>query len=462
MVAKPYFITALIFFGVQILFGLITGLQYIVGDFLFPVLPFNVARVVHTNLVILWLLFGFMGATYYLLPAETETELYAPKLAIFLFWAFLAISILTILGYLLFSYATLVQITKDPFWATMGREYLEQPTIFKFGIFIVIVGFLYNIGMTIRYGRKTVINQVLLIGLTALGILFLLAFYNPDNLVISKYFGWWVIHLWLEGIWILIMAALLAFILLNVTGVERQFVERWLLIISFIALITSIMGTSHHYYWIGTPEYWQWWGSIFSALQPLPFFLIAVFVFHTLNHRRYQYANQAINLWLLGTGVMAFLGAGVWGFLQSLAPINYYTHGTQITSAHSHLSFFGAYGMIILTFMSYTKPFLRKQDVITSPLVQQLEKGAFWLMTLSMIFMAIFLTASGILQVYYQRISANPLPFMVVQDELTFLYWLREITGLTLLAGLIVYVASWLKWEKSEKPPMENVKVQQT
>lgn len=64
-VAKPYFVFALMLFLGQILFGLIMGLQYVVGDFLFPPIPFNVARMVHTNPLIVWLLFGFMGAAYY-------------------------------------------------------------------------------------------------------------------------------------------------------------------------------------------------------------------------------------------------------------------------------------------------------------------------------------------------------------------------------------------------------------
>ncbi len=81
----PYFIFALILFAGQILFGLILGLQYVVGDFLFPEIPFNVARMVHTNLLIVWLLFGFMGSAYYLVPEEAQTELYSPLLAWILF-----------------------------------------------------------------------------------------------------------------------------------------------------------------------------------------------------------------------------------------------------------------------------------------------------------------------------------------------------------------------------------------
>ena len=43
-VAKLYFLAAIGLFVVQVLFGLVMGLQYVVGDFLFPEIPFNVAR----------------------------------------------------------------------------------------------------------------------------------------------------------------------------------------------------------------------------------------------------------------------------------------------------------------------------------------------------------------------------------------------------------------------------------
>ena len=81
------------------------------GDFLFPAIPFNVARMVHTNLLIVWLLFGFMGAAYYLIPEESETELFSPKLALLMFWIFLVAGALTIVGYLTVPYATLAEMT---------------------------------------------------------------------------------------------------------------------------------------------------------------------------------------------------------------------------------------------------------------------------------------------------------------------------------------------------------------
>ncbi len=51
---------------------------------------------------------------------------------------------------------------------------------------------------------------------------------------------------------------------------------------------------------------------------------------------------------------------------------------------------------------------------------------SFWLMTVSMVFITLFLTAAGILQVYLQRFSDAPLQFMVVQDKIALFYWLRE------------------------------------
>jgi nitric oxide reductase subunit B len=444
MVAKPYFIAAIALFVGQILFGVIMGMQYVVGDFLFPEIPFNVARMVHTNLLIVWLLFGFMGAAYYMVPDEAETELHSPLLAKVMFWIFLAAGVVTILGYLLAPYATLAEITMNDILPTMGREFLEQPTIIKIGIVIVALAFLYNISMTILKGRKTVISLVLLIGLVGLAVFFLFAFYNPSNIVLDKLFWWFVVHLWVEGVWELILGSLLAYVLIKTTGVDREVIEKWLYVIIAMALITGLIGTGHHFFWIGTPGYWQWWGSIFSALEPIPFFMMTIFAFNMVNKRRRQHPNKAAVLWALGCSVMAFLGAGVWGFMHTLSFVNYYTHGSQITAAHGHMAFYGAYVMIVLAIISYAMPMLNGRKAANSMKSQVVEMWSFWLMTVSMVFITLFLTAAGILQVYLQRMNGDAsLPFMVVQDKIEIFYWMREGAGIIFLIGLIVYVASF-------------------
>ena len=442
-VAKLYFVAAIALFVGQILFGLVMGLQYVIGDFLFPEIPFNAARMVHTNLLIVWLLFGFMGSAYYLVPEESERELVAPWLAKLMFWIFLIAGAATVAGYLLVPYAKLAELTMDDLLPTMGREFLEQPTVTKLGIVVVALSFLFSIGMTILKGRKTVVTLVLLIGLTGLAVFFLFAFYNPENLVLDKYYWWWVVHLWVEGVWELILGAILAFILIKTTGVDREVIEKWLYVIIAMTLITGLIGTGHHYYWIGTPDFWQWWGSIFSAMEPIPFFMMTIFAFNMVNRRRRNHPNKAAVLWALGTAVMAFLGAGVWGFLHTLAPVNYYTHGTQITAAHGHMAFYGAYAMIVLTMISYSMPLMNGRKAANSNKSQVVEMWAFWLMTVSMVFITLFLTGAGILQTWMQRYTDTPLNFMAAQEKIAVFYWMREIAGVVFLIGLTLYIVSF-------------------
>jgi nitric oxide reductase subunit B len=442
-VSKYYFIAALALFTAQIVFGLALGLQYLLGDFLFPYIPFNQARMVHTNLLIVWLLFGFQGAAYYMVPEESETELYSPKLAIVLFWIFLVAGALTIVGYLAVPYAKLAELTGNDLLQTMGREFLEQPLPTKLGIVAVMLGFLFNISMTVLKGRKTSISLVLLIGLWGLALLFLFSFVNPHNLVRDKMYWWFVVHLWVEGTWELIMGALLAFVLIKTTGVDREVIDKWLYVIIAMALITGILGTGHHFFFIGMPGYWLWVGSIFSAMEPIPFFMMTVFAFNMVQRRRREHPNQAALLWAVGCSVVAFLGAGVWGFMHTLSPVNYYTHGTQLTAAHGHLAFYGAYVMVVLAIISYAMPILRGR-VANSQRAQNVEMWSFWMMTVGMVVMVLALTGAGILQIWLQRMpTSGAMSFMDTQDQLRFFYWIRVGGGVGFLLGLMTYLSSF-------------------
>lgn len=443
MVAKPYFIFALILLAGEVLFGLLMATQYIYGDFLFPLIPFNVLRMVHTNLLIVLILFGFMGATYYLIPEESERELWSPWLAKVTFWVFAAAGVATILGYLLVPYAKLAELTFNSLLPTMGREFLEQPTITKIGIVLVVVSYILNVTMTVIKGRKTVVTTVLLTGLFGLAFFFLFAFYVPDNLVMDKFFWWFVVHLWVEATWELILGALLAFVIIKVTGIDREHLDKWLYLIIAMTLISGLVGTGHHFYFIGAPEYWLWLGSIASAIEPLPFFLMILFVYGATKDRAILHTNKMALTWAKGTAVMGFLGAGVWGFMHTLAPVNFYTHGTQLTAAHGHLSFYGAYIMIIFTMISYAMPILRGRNGGNSEKAQKVELTAFWMMNIGMLGLTLALTVGGIMQIIQQRTGINALGFMEVQANIVPIYLVRLGFGLLTFLGLITYLYSF-------------------
>ena len=431
-IAYWYFLAAMAVFAVQVLGGLLAGWVYVQPNFLAEALPFNIIRMLHTNSLVVWLLLGFFGAAYFLIPEEAEREMHSPMLA------YLQLAIL-----LLGTAGVVVTYVFDLFQGNWllgkeGREFIEQPVWVKVGIVVAALIFLYNVTLTVLKGRKTAITNVLLIGLWGLALLFLFAFYNPANLSLDKMFWWYIVHLWVEGTWELVMASILAYLMLKLTGVDREIIEKWLYIIVATALFSGILGTGHHYYWIGTPGYWQWIGSIFSSLEVIPFFAMMSFSFVMVWKGKRDHPNKAALLWALGAATVAFFGAGVWGFLHTLHGVNYYTHGTQITAAHGHLAFFGAYVSVNLAIFSYAMPILLGRD----PYNQVLNMVSFWLMTGGMAFMTFVLTFAGTVQTHMQRVLGED--FMSVQDGLGLFYLMRWGAGAAVVLGAILFIYAQL------------------
>jgi nitric oxide reductase subunit B len=106
------------------------------------------------------------------------------------------------------------------------------------------------------------------------------------------------------------------------------------------------------------------------------------------------------------------------------------------------MAFNGAYVMVVITMISYAMPLMRGRAA-NSNKAQVVEMWAFWLMTVSMVFITLFLTAAGILQVWLQRISDTPLSFMATQDQISLFYWMREAAGVIFLIGVVTYLVSF-------------------
>ena len=264
-IAYWYFAVALLLFSLQVVLGLWLAYNYsfTVPQQIVDIFPFATARAMHTNLLVLWMLLGFMGGTYYIVPEETKSEIYSEKLAWFQLAALVATGVTALVGFF--------------FGWTQGRPLLEIPTSLDLVVVVGALVFLFNVGMTMFLAKRwTAIQGTLLGGLVFLALLYLFGIPFYDNEVIDWYYWWWVIHLWVEGAWELVTAAIFAFVLMKLTGVDRHVVEKWLYVEVGLFLFTGIAGTGHHYYWIGAPKYWLWIGGVFSALEPLPILLMLI------------------------------------------------------------------------------------------------------------------------------------------------------------------------------------------
>lgn len=417
-VALPFFMVAMALFALQIAFGLLAAAVYAWPGFMTEVMPFHIMRVSHTNLLLVWLLIGFMGCTYYLMPEEAEREIHSPSLAYLQLGIFAFAGAAALVGYQLGIHE--------------GREFLEQPFWVKVLITIAFLIFLFNTSMTLLKGRRTAINLVLMLGLWLAAVFWLFAFYNPGNLAVDKLYWWWIVHLWVEGVWELIMAALLGYLLIKMTGVDREVIEKWLYVIVGLSLFSGLLGTGHHYYWIGAPGYWQPIGSLFSTLEVIPFFAMVVFAFYMFWRGRRNHPNKAAMLWSLGCPTIAFFGAGVWGFMHTLHWVNYYSHGTQVTAAHAHLAFYGAYVMLVLGVITFAMPHLRR----VQPYNQIPNMWGFWIMTGAMCFMTFTLTFAGVVQTHLQRVMG--MNYMAVQQQLELFYIMRFGAGIGVAVGAVL------------------------
>lgn len=425
-IAYYFFATCMLLFTLQIVFGFVMGFAHMGLDGLHEIIPFNAARASHNNLLVVWMLTGFMGAAHYIIPEECEREIESPKLAYIQLISLIIVGVTAIIGFHM------------NWWE--GRKFLEIPRPLDYLVVVNVLLFIYNIGMTIWKGKKrTTTAMVLFFGLLMAALLYLPGLITTDSQTMDSYWRWWVVHLWVEGVWELIMGGILSYLLIKLTGVDREIIEKWLYIIVGITFLSGILGTGHHYYYIGTPKYWLMIGGVFSALEPLAFLGICIYAIMMARKGQRQHPNKLALTWTIGCSVMSFTGAGFLGFAHTLPQVNLWTHGTLVTAMHGHMAFWGAYGMLIFAMICYAMPNLTGRKLMNTAL----SNFAFWATTIGMIAMTIAFGVAGIAQVYLERKMG--MDFMQVQQEVE-IHFLGLIFAASLFTlGFIAYVIEFAK-----------------
>lgn len=428
-VAYWFFAAAVSLLVLQLIYGFIMGFAHMGYDGLHEIIPFNTARAVHTNLLVFWLLLGFMGAAYYIIPEEAQHELVSTKLAYIQLIAFLAVGVIALVGYHL------------NYWE--GRKFLEIPRPLDWLVVVDVLVFLGIILATLfKAKKKTTTSLVLTMGLVFAALLYLPGMIWFDSQTLDSFFRWWVVHLWVEGVWELIMGGILAFLLIKITGVDREVIEKWLYIIVGLTFISGILGTGHHYYFIGAPKYWLIIGGIFSALEPLAFLGMALFAVAMYKKGEKKHPNKIALYWTLGSAIVSFMGAGLLGLAHTLPQVNLYTHGTLVTAMHGHLAFWGAYGMIVFAMISFALPNLTGRKYYDS------KDGnmAFWISNIGMIGMTAAFAAAGVAQVYMERIMG--LEFGEVQNEIKVHFLVLVLLACLFTLGIGLFVFGFFKHGK--------------
>jgi len=410
----------------QLVYGFIMAFAHMGFDGLHQWIPFNAATATHKNLLVVWILSGFMGAAYFIIPDEADTPLYSVPLAKLQFWTLAIVGVIAVAGF--------------HFGWFEGRKFLEIPRPLDYLVALNVIIFLINLILTVLKGKKTTTALVLLFGLIFAALLYLPGMVYFKNIAVDSFFRWWVVHLWVEGVWELIMGGILSYLLIRLTGVDREVIEKWLYVIVGLTFLSGILGTGHHYYYTGGPDYWLIIGGIFSSLEPLAFLGMTLFAIQMYRRGNKKHPNKLALQWTLSTAIVSFLGAGLLGLAHTLPGVNMYTHGTLVTAMHGHLAFWGAYGSLVLAVISYAMPLMTGRKIYDN----RTGHLAFWMSNIGMIGMTMSFAAAGVAQVYLERIAGYD--FMIAAKEIQPHFFVLVIAATVFTIGILYFIANFFKF----------------
>lgn len=394
-----FFMLMLVLFLAQVGFGLLLSLQQADPTLLAGTLNFNVVRAEHLNLGLLWILAGFIGAIFFVGPLLSRRELAAPWLIKLLFYA-LVVTIIWNVATQGLAMRGIAGWWEGQPWLQQGLEYLEAGRAAQV---VILVGFAILAWVVLRtfppLREWNEIHWGLGIGVVALAVVWLFGMFYVERLDLQEYFRWFVVHYWVEGVWEVIHISLVGFLLVLLFKVDVKSVGYAVFWGVVLVWLSGLLGNAHHYFWIGTPAFWQFWGSLFSALEPLPLVFCFWHIYLDAHQNRKPLENAPAFYFILGSVVLEQVGAGILGFSMTFALTNVWSHGTWVTPSHAHLALFGTFGMLGIGAAYYAVPVMRK----AADFDQRLGKLAFWLVFTGILGIALAFALGGTVQVYAYR-----------------------------------------------------------
>jgi len=192
---------------------------------------------------------------------------------------------------------------------------------------------------------------LVVVATVAIGLLFGAGLLYGRNTQISimEYWRWWVVHLWVEGIFEVFATAIVSALLVRMGLVRISVATTSVLFATIIFLGGGVLGTFHHLYWSGTPISVLALGSVFSALEVVPLMVVGFEAYSRAKHEG-LFDWQTNYYWpfrfFIAVLVWNLIGAGLFGFLINPPLALYYMQGLNTTPTHGHAALFGVYGML--------------------------------------------------------------------------------------------------------------------
>lgn len=365
--ARKFFGVVMLLFILQIFMGgLLAHFTVHPGTFYLgnvaKLVSFNWAKTWHLQLGIFWIATAWVASALYIAPLIGGRE--PRKQGLLVDGLFVAV-LLVAVGSLAGEVAGVKGMLGDAwFWlGHQGWEYLELGRLWQLLLFVGLLGW---IGIAYRGIKPRLREEADRAGLyhfyLIAAVLVVLFFgfgltYTPNtHLSIADYWRWFVVHIWVEGIFEFFAVATAALLLVMLGLVTKESALRAAYLTAILSFSAGIIGMSHHYFWFGQGSVWIALGSVFSSLEPIPLIMLASrawMEYRTINEAGIEFPYRWPLMFLIASSFWNFLGGGVFGFLINLPIINYYEHATYLTSNHGHTALFGTYGMLAIALCAF-------------------------------------------------------------------------------------------------------------
>ena len=413
-----FFVIVTLLFLLQVLVGAATAHGRVEpGSFygfnLYDIFPSNILRTWHLQLAIFWIATAYVAGGLMLASSLGEAE---PRRQVtgvnLLFWSLVLVVAGSLLGELLGINQLLGRLW---FWfGHQGWEYLDLgrgwQVLLALGLLLWVILLFRALKPAFRDPERREVSSLFMLAALAIPVFYVPAFFygSTTNYTVVDNWRFWIIHLWVEGFFELLVTAMAAVTFFRLGVVSRQTAARVIYLDAILFLGSGIIGTGHHWYWTGQGHLNMALSALFSAMEVVPLTLLTLDAWDFIKITRGSNDFTGINLviphkwtfyFLMAVGFWNFVGAGIFGFLINLPIISYFEVGTILTPNHGHTALMGAFGMeaMALTVMSF-------RQVLPDELWKRPEKYiriSFWGLNTGLALMVLGnLFPGGVLQFY--------------------------------------------------------------
>jgi len=422
-----YFISAgLISLSLTLFFGLLSGFQYIIPDFIKEILPFNAVRPLHTLFAVSWVILTATGGIYYYLEQKNQNY----KLVSVHFWLFILTGIGIVVSYLSRNFA--------------GKEYLEFPSYFYFPIVSgwILFGITYfkNVFSSFK-------NWPVYYWMWATGIVLMIYHFTEAHLWLLPYFRdhfvqnvamQWKAGGSYVGAWNMLVYGTSLYVMAKTSNNDSYAKSGKAFFFYFLGLTNLMFGWAHHIYIVPTAPWMRYLAYGISMTEWIILFSIIYDWRKKLSQEKkieyilvYRFTVLA-DFWIFLNIILALL--------ISIPSINLFTHGTHITVAHSMGTTIGINTLILLSSVAYILELNKKITLISTKKIQIGIK----IFNISFVLFWICLLLMGVKKAHWIYFT-EAISFGQFHESMHWFYILFVFFGLGIIIGLYYIIFELLK-----------------